>query len=362
LKPVVHVITTIERGGAENQLLILVESQVSSGRKVSILPLKGKPELHQKFREVGADVLLEFNSLSFLRQILLFRKKLKSLDAVFHSHLPRAELLTFLGNPQGRRINTRHNSEPFFPSAPKAFSNLLSRAATSKTNCVVAISEAVEDYVRSRGELRDSLMVAVVHYGFPAIRAQHEVARADKTRYELQLKPSDFLVGAVGRLVAQKDYVTLLLGFATAAKRNPNMRLMVLGDGPLRSSLLALAKNLNISERVIWLGKVDNVPRYMSIMDLFVLPSIYEGFGLVLLEAMACNVPVLASSIPTSVEVLGQGHGHFFPPGETEKLADEIEKLLDSALREALVLRQSHRMEVFNVQVMRAKLDEIYQD
>lgn len=362
MKPVVHVITTIERGGAENQLLILVESQVSSGRKVSILPLKGKPELHQKFREVGADVLLEFNSLSFLRQILLFRKKLKSLDAVFHSHLPRAELLTFLGNPQGRRINTRHNSEPFFPSAPKAFSNLLSRAATSKTNCVVAISEAVEDYVRSRGELRDSLMVAVVHYGFPALSNQLEVARADKTRYELQLKPSEFVVGAVGRLVAQKDYVTLLLGFATAAKRNPNMRLVVLGEGPLKSDLLSLAHSLNVSEKVIWLGKVDNVSRYMSIMDIFVLPSIYEGFGLVLLEAMGCNIPIIASSIPTSVEVLGKDHGYFFTPRRSGELADLIEKLMDSALREELVIGQSRRMEVFTVQKMREKLDAIYQD
>ncbi len=360
MKPVYHFITTIERGGAENQLLTLVADQVSSGRTVIVLPLKGEPDLLDEFKAVAAEVNLDFCGLGFVKQIALFRKNFRLMDAVFHSHLPRAEVLVFLGNPKGFRFNSRHNAEPFFPGAPSFFSSFLSRIVTRKTICVIAISNAVKNFLISRKEIAATNKIQVVHYGFPVIDHQAVTSCASLTRVELGFTPDDFIIGAVGRLVEQKDYPTLLKGFAVAASKNSHLKLLVLGDGELREKLVMLAIELKIENKVVWLGKVDDVPKYMAIMELFVLPSLYEGFGLVLLEAMSLDVPVIASANPTSLEVLGQARSCFFPVGDYKSLADLIELSTHEGASDRVTLEQRLRLDFFSVHKMRSSLDQIY--
>jgi hypothetical protein len=93
VKPVLHVITTICRGGAENQLLTLIREQVSTGRKVNLIFLKGQPELMGELRQMGVEVHPEFSLLSPFAQVLSIRGFLKGKDVLVHGHLPRAELI-----------------------------------------------------------------------------------------------------------------------------------------------------------------------------------------------------------------------------------------------------------------------------
>jgi hypothetical protein len=140
LKTVFHLITTIERGGAENQLLILAREQVTNGLNVHIVFLKGDPELKSEFLSIGAKVHSDLVGLSPFIQPFVFGKLLRGQDVIVHSHLPRAELVAAFAPARFKFFTSRHNSEPFFPGAPRFISNALARLIEVRANKIIAIT------------------------------------------------------------------------------------------------------------------------------------------------------------------------------------------------------------------------------
>jgi len=144
----------------------------------------------------------------------------------------------------------------------------------------------------------------------------------------------------VGRLHRQKGLDVLLAGFASLVQQHPrlNLRLQVLGEGPLRESLMRLAFELEIASRVEWVGQTDRVMDYLQQADLFVLPSRAEGISNALLEAMACGLPVVVSKIPGNTDVVEHGrNGLLFAVDDQSSLANALTLLLTRAdLRERL--------------------------
>ena len=122
-KKVTHLITTIERGGAEKQLLTLASEQVQSGLKVEVFFLKGKPDLKNKFEESGVKVNNLLVGKNFLRQIFLLSKQLRKNPSPIHAHLPKSELLAAIVVRNKHLIFSRHNAEPFWPGGPRIISN-----------------------------------------------------------------------------------------------------------------------------------------------------------------------------------------------------------------------------------------------
>ena len=165
-KKIIHLITTIERGGAEKQLLTLVREQVKSGLGVEVFYLNGAPELKQEFENSGSTVNQILLKKSFIHQIIIFRKHLNQNQTPVHAHLPKSELLASLSCLKSRFIFTRHNSEAFWPGAPKILSNVLSRFVAKRSASGVCISNAVKDYVIQRGELSKEYDLKTIYYGF----------------------------------------------------------------------------------------------------------------------------------------------------------------------------------------------------
>ncbi|MBD3920243.1 glycosyltransferase family 1 protein [Paenibacillus sp. PR3] len=117
-------------------------------------------------------------------------------------------------------------------------------------------------------------------------------------------EPDDYLIGHIGRFSPQKNHVLLLDAFAQFVRIRPNARLLLVGDGPLRSEMERKAKSLGLAERVQFLGLRSDIPELLGTLDLFVLPSLYEGLGIVLIEAQAAGVPCLvSSSVPKEADL-----------------------------------------------------------
>ena len=129
----------------------------------------------------------------------------------------------------------------------------------------------------------------------------------------------------------------------------------------MKDQIESLIKNLSLEKNVQLMGRTMNPAEELSKFDLFVLPSKFEGFGLVLLEAMAFNIPIIASNISTAKEVLGEdGAGVFFEQGNENDLADKILNI-NTHLDSSFIEKQKIRLNFFNDTVMEQRVRQAYE-
>jgi glycosyltransferase involved in cell wall biosynthesis len=350
MQSVTHIITTIERGGAENQLLILVKEQIRSGRAVRVIFLKGNPELEQAFVTAGAVVIGSLKGRNPMIQVSQLVTILENnRRTILHCHLPRAELVTTLANLKIKYplVISRHNSETFFPGAPNFVARRLSRFVTARANFVVAISKAVHEFLIQNREISPKCPMGVVYYGYP---------RTDALPH-LRQKGAKIIIGTIARLAPQKDIPTLLKAFKNLYD-NKHYELVIVGDGVLKEELTRQAESMSLFN-VTWRGKVSDVSIELARMDVFVLPSLYEGFGLVLLEAMNAGVPILAARNSAIPEVLGENYPYLFETSNDIELTVLLRKIIDED-RYKLAELGFERLQHFTTTKMLENLDQVY--
>lgn len=361
---VLHVITGIDRGGAENHLLDLVSHQRASGMEVVVAYLRGKGYWAATLRELGVavhDLGLKF--YGDLRPLAKLRRIIKGAEFdLIHAHLPPAELysrlaLLGLGVPL---VISKHNEERFYDGPAQ---KVVGRWVGKRARCVIAISDAVKRFMSGAGLGLDPRKFETIHYGIDAAPfakvPRDEVAAL---RDEWRIPAGALVVGFVGRLVAQKDIGTLLRGFARFSASDENARLVIVGEGALEASLRQLAEELGMAGRIVWAGFRSDIHRVMSAFDIFALTSTYEGLGLVLLEAMASQRPVVATRVGAIPEVVIDGRtGVLVGSGNPDELAAALQKLNDEALRTQLGTAGRQRvLQEFTLTKMCGQTDRVY--
>lgn len=137
---------------------------------------------------------------------------------------------------------------------------------------------------------------------------------------------------SICRLVEQKDPFTLIRAFALVAKQHPNITLSIIGDGVLRNNIESLIKKLGLTKSICLLGWREDARKYLEKADIFILSSKREGLPNVLLEALSCGKPIIASDVPYGpAEILGNGkYGIIVPPKDKKALANAMSELLQS--------------------------------
>jgi glycosyltransferase involved in cell wall biosynthesis len=357
---VTHLITTIERGGAEKQLLTLASEQVQSGLKVEVFFLKGKPDLKNEFEASGIKVNNLLVEKSFFKQIYLLSKYLRKNSSPVHAHLPKSELLAAIVVTKKYFVFSRHNAEPFWPGGPRIISNLLSKFVCKRASQGIAISNAVKSYLIKRDEVPSGYTIDVVYYGFQKDNLNNPVGLSLVTNL-MNGQSSNYKIGSIGRLVPQKDYPTLLSAFSKVLKSVPNLELYVVGEGYLQKDLIDLSASLSINDKVHWLGKTEYIKEFLSKIDLFILPSKYEGFGLVLLEAMVAKKPIIAANNSAIPEVLGKTYEGLFSTGDIEVLVQQIKTTIsDNNFSERLVQSYASQLNLFDPSEMNRNIKNIY--
>ena len=358
-KKIIHLITTIEFGGAEKQLLILARYQIKQGLEVEVFYLKGKPELKTKFEDVGVKVNSLLVGQPFILQVTKFRKFIKNNDCLVHTHLPQAELVAALTCEKKKFIISRHNFEPFWPNKPKLVSILLSRFVTSRASGCIAISNAIKNYLLAAKEISKEFEVSVVYYGF-----EHEVDNlfdSNELTNEMLNSTKNFKLGTIGRLVPGKNYSTMLKAVAKITNVDPTVKFFIVGGGSSEQELIKMCKDLKIRDNVIWLGRTEHIREFLSKIDLFIFASKGEGFGLVLLEAMLANKPILAANNSAIPEVLGSNYKGLFSTNDYEFLSDRIIDLMnDHTKSEFLVTDYKEQIKLFDPVDMADNVLKVY--
>jgi len=197
----------------------------------------------------------------------------------------------------------------------------------------IGVSQAIVDYLASHPGARISRHKP--HLIRNAVSFNQPPSEPGRVPF-FSKKPGTYIVGSVGRLETQKGYTYLLEAIPKILTVCPQTNFYVIGEGSLHHDLEEKASRLKISSRIQFVGIRDDIPYLLQEMDLFVLPSLWEGFPTVLLESMICNVPVIATDIPGTRELVRTGqNGWLVAPQDPAALADTIiEALNNPKLRE----------------------------
>jgi sugar transferase (PEP-CTERM/EpsH1 system associated) len=202
----------------------------------------------------------------------------------------------------------------------------LNRTTDPLTDRVVCVSESVAAFAAQTIGICPAKLV-VIPNGIPL--GDFQPGGRAKVRADLGIPPAALVVGTVGRLQSVKGTTYLLEAFACLAPDHPGAILLLVGDGPQRVQLEGMAQRLGVSERVRFLGSRSDVSRLLQAMDVFVLASIWEGMPNAALEAMAVGLPVVATAVGGTPEVVVDGEtGLLVPARDPDALARAVAHLL----------------------------------
>ncbi len=196
---------------------------------------------------------------------------------------------------------------------------------------VIANSKATARALRRNAPWLPEERIAVIYNG---IDPAPFVSGSPRLRQEYRLPAHARVIGFVGQLDERKGICYLLQAFAEVHRRHPETVLLVVGEGPLREWIVTTAAAYGLARAVILTGFREDVPAVMRSIDMLVLPSLWEGFGIVLIEAMAAGRPVVTTAVSSMPEIVLHGRtGLLVPPGNAQALAEAVCALLEDPAR-----------------------------
>lgn len=365
---IVHIITTLDVGGAEMHLLAQVRGQCVRGHEVRVAFLKGHGTLEADFRSAGAQVVTRVGSGAGLFVRLWPHLRWAQ---IVHTHLLKADMAGALAAAlAGRRaglIASKHNDEQVLTRALVSRIHGVLGALPQRTIC---LSDHVARFIEQHGRVRREKLVRI-YYGLDPAPFEHAaadpLARRD-ARAELGIAPDEVVFICVARFAPQKAHDVLLRAHAELLRSAPRARLLLVGDDPFgdgRRRAEQLARELGLGERVLFAGIRRDVPRLLAASDVFVMCSLWEGLGLVFLEAMSAGLPVVATRVSATPEVVEQGvTGELVPARDASALASAMARLVgEPQRRSALGVRGRERVrKIFGLERMVEETLAVYAD
>lgn len=261
---------------------------------------------------------------------------------------------------QGKLVHSEHGRNlPYIHHEPTK-RKVVRRIAYELADAVFVVSEEMRQYFcRETGFARERMRV--IHNGVDVTEIERADARG--VREEFGLAATDFVVGTVARFQETKDLPTLVRAFAQLRQRQPQAKLLLIGDGAERQRLQQLAEELRVATAVIITGIRHDVPRLLRALDAFALSSLSEGLPISVLEALAAGLPVVATSVGMLPELLREGeNGFLVAPSDFAALAQRLELLAterDLAHRLGVAGKQTVECD-YSLAAMLRRYEELY--
>ena len=367
-----HLINSLRPGGAETYLAHLLPGLVRAGHEVSVGYLyEGSPSIPNLLR--GAWVRVAWLRGSLRRPAKTYFQIARQLREggfdLVHTHLPQCDMLGGIAALINKMpwVVTLHTDFEYLDRFPY---RLTHPPLLRKAGALITVSEAVRDFISAilgMDHTGLSDRIAVIHHGLNGDHFRKFVSPTDrqKIRSEFGIPDDAFLLGSVGRLSEGKGHKHVIAAIDIIAETGIPVHLTLVGDGPLQRDLLQQSSEIGWGSRVHFFGKRFDVPDVMAAFDVFVHPSLWEGFGVVLLEAMALGLPIVASDVGAIPEIVLNGQtGLLVPPGDPPGLAAGIMRLYrDPKLANQLGRAGKSRLaQHFSLNEMVRKTIEVYEE
>lgn len=275
---------------------------------------------------------------------------------VVHVHIPNAAFIVLrmakkYGVPD--RVLHSHNARGADGTLKKIRNFVLNKWGISYANYYMACSQKAGAYLFGNRKVKQGKVV-VLNNAIELEKYQYNSENREKLRGELGVG-DELILGHVGRFSEQKNHSGLIEIFAKLQERGVPSKLLLLGDGSLRPQIEQLAREKGVFENVIFQGIVSNVEEYMSVMDVFLLPSLYEGLPVVCVEAQAAGLPCIVSANVTR-EIALTDRVEFIENEKITQWCDEIEQLASQLPDRS----QCMPMDAYDIRKQARRLEEIY--
>jgi len=361
---VLHVIGGGEIGGAEELVLTLLKMLNPDKYEAQLLCLCEGPfadiAAGQGFTSITIPMKqqLDISTLQPVREYIRDEQ-----ISIVHTHGVRANLIARLAaKKEGKPVVTTVHSVLRYDYASKAKAALaryITMLTNNKTDSFIAISSAIEKDIKDMGVPAEK--IHLIHNGLDTAKFKQPV-NAAKIREKLGIIPGRTVIGMVARLHPVKGHEYFLQGARSLLDKGLDLQFLIIGEGTYRQKLEKMINDLDLKEHVMMPGYYSPMEDIYGVIDLLCLPSLMEGLGLVILEAMYFNIPVVASSVGGIPEIItNEVNGLLVAPRDYKGLADAVIKLLsDEQLRTDIQQQGAETVKEFSLENMAQKVEMIY--
>ncbi len=376
---IVHYITRLIVGGAQENTLLTVEDQHHLfGDKVTLITGPGLgPEgsLEERARSGGLDLRLigasrraihPWHDWRTYRELLGLLREIK--PDLLHTHSSKAGIIGRAAAAQLRLpcVHTIHGAAFHYGQHPLAFGlyQRLERWAGKRTDKFISVCDAMTDqYVAAGVAPRDRFVT--VYSGFDVEPFLSPPRSPEQVRTELGLKPEHVVIGKVARLFPLKGHEFIVPAAKAVIEKCPQVRFLLVGDGILRSQIEEQLTSLGLRDHFVFAGLVPpgKVPELIQAMDIVVHTSVWEGLARVLPQGLIAGKPVVSYDIDGAKEVVIPGQtGYLVPPRSIDELSAALCELAgDASLRQRLGQAGRERFtDQFRHQTMTERIREVY--
>ncbi|MDA3802482.1 MAG: glycosyltransferase [Patescibacteria group bacterium] len=317
-----YVIPTLDRGGAERFFVDLVKNLDRNKYEPRLVLYKRGGDWTKELIAYNIDfvILKKEKKISVSNFISLYKTIKKRKPDIVHTQLGGdiygvlAAKLARVKNIVTTEVNTNQDESYIY--------NLVKRFTLSFVSWVVAVSNAVSSDIRKRYKLNPNKVIVI----YNGIDLEKFSPSEEKNLLEHNKRKS-FVFGSVGRLTEQKGYKYLIKAFSKI--KSKRVKLHIAGEGHLKDELEEEIKKLGLEKRVKLVGHVNSA-KFLKEIDAFVLPSLWEGMGIVLVEAALSGVPIIASKVGGIVEVVNKDSAYLVNPQSEEELEEAMEYLREN--------------------------------
>lgn len=358
-----HIISRLDIGGAEKQLLSLVSNLDKEKYDVCVAYFEGEGELRKEFEKRG--IKIKKYRFYGLWDVLLWWKLYKDMEAnkynIIHTHGFKADLWgAVVGRLAGvpTIISTVHNQEQYLNNP---IIRLLEKWIIAPIDdTIIVVSGGVKRFLIKTSGIPEK-KIKKVYYGINPVDIKIDAEQ--DIREELCIDKDVPLIGCIGRLVKQKGHIYLIQAARKVLEKFPKVKFLIIGKGKLEKNLKKLAQNSNLNSNIIFTGFRKDVYSIIDKLSLVVMPSLWEGFGLIFLEAMAMGKPIVATDVGGIPEVIeNKETGILVSARNPEALAEAIICLLkDNSLAKRMGERGKVILkECFQSSKMAEEIERIY--
>ncbi len=357
---ILHIIDHMGLGGAQTLVKGIVEQSNLNNRSCCyVLRKKCTHNLDADFVFMNTESKYNLSSIFALKEIIATHD-----IRILHCHLPKAFLIGFLLKTlyfkEIKLIFHEHGSIFLRGTIYRRFLNF----TQNKVDLFIAISEATQKKLVQNAKIQEKKIQVIPNFVDTRqfnVQNLNAFNKEDEKR-RFGIESTDYVVGFAARIVENKGWQELL--FAISRLKNKNIRLLIAGTGPDEGRLLHMINDLHLDDYVEYIGFVDDIVRFYSCIDFFIIPSHREPFGLTALEAQACGIPVLASNVEGLNEVVeDKKTGLLFEQGNARDIAEKICFLIENTdLKVNLIRKGLDNAHNHSLQKYINKLEKMYME